>query len=107
VSYDATYLDAAHHHCFGNEPEVRASKIACCISCSKSFDSSLVHESSHQYGDEHRTACCPVCGFDTIIGDNSGYPVVEPLFINAMNAKYFDEPVGSELAWKELKQCSK
>ncbi len=107
MSYDGSYLEAAHDHCFDNELEVRASKFACCISCSISFDSSLVHELLHQYGDEHRTAYCTVCGFDTIIGDNSNYPVLEPLFISAMNGKYFDDPLGTELAWKELKQCSK
>jgi hypothetical protein len=107
VNYDTTYLESAHDHCFGNELEVRASNIACCISCAKSFDSKLVREFSHQHGDEHETAYCPVCGFDTIIGDNSGYPAVDPVFISAMNAKYFDEPLGTDLAWKELKQCSK
>jgi hypothetical protein len=102
VSFDTAYLDAAHEHCFGNEPEVRASEQACCIACARPFQARLATETIRQQGWDHPTVFCPVCAFDTILGDSSGYPTADVTFIAEMNKQYFKEPLGSEQAWKEL-----
>ncbi len=96
MSYSAEFLDEVHEHCFGNEEELRASSNACCIACVQTFDTSLVEEWTRQ------TGWCPVCTFDTLVGDASGYPIAERDFVLAMNKKFFQEPLGSEEAWKEL-----
>ena len=102
MSFDEAYLEAAHEHCFGNEPEVRASENACCISCARTFRAELATEAKGQRGWDDLTVFCPVCTFDTIIGDKSGYPVGETEFIAAINRRYFNEPLGSDEFWEEL-----
>jgi hypothetical protein len=102
VSFDAALLEAAHEHCFGNEVEVCASECACCIACAIAFPAKLVRETAPQRGSDGPTVFCPVCAFDTVVGDRSGYPVDDPEFITAMNRKYFKEPLGSDESWKEL-----
>ena len=106
MGFDKTVLEAAHEHCFGNEPEIRASQQACCIACAKPFWARLATEGIEQSGRDHLTLCCPVCGFDSVIGDQSGYPVDDGAFMAAMNRQYFKEPVGSDGAWKELLDAS-
>ena len=102
MSFDDSYLEAAHEHCFANETEVRASEVACCIACARSFPANLVTEATGQAGDSDRTVYCPVCTFDTVIGDRSGLPVTDPAFIAAMNRRYQNEPLPSEEGWKDL-----
>jgi hypothetical protein len=102
MSFDAAFLESAHGHCFGNVPEMRGSEWACCIACARSFPAMLAVENVEQKGRGHSTVLCPVCGFDAVIGDSSGYPVCEPAFIDAMNGTHFNEPLDSDKAWKEL-----
>ena len=102
MSFDTTYLEAAHEHCFGNEREVRESERACCIACAMAFEAKLATEATRQHGDDLPTVYCPVCTFDTVVGDKSGYPVGDASFVAAMNQIYFTEPLGSDGAWKEL-----
>jgi hypothetical protein len=102
MNFDDSYLEAAHEHRFSNEAEVCSCEAACCIACARSFPANLVTQATGQAGDGDRTMYCPVCTFDTVIGDQSGLPVNDHAFIAAMKQRYQNEPLPSEEEWKEM-----
>jgi hypothetical protein len=36
------------------------------------------------------TAKCPECGIDSVIGDASGFPADDPVFLRAMKRRWFE-----------------
>ncbi len=102
MTFNEDYLEAAHVHCFENGPEVRASSRVGCIACARNFEASLVTEIKLLSRENEETAFCPVCSFDTIIGDASGYPVENADFLIAMSQKYQNGPIGSDDLWEEF-----
>jgi hypothetical protein len=41
-----------------------------------------------EWTDDSQTALCPTCGIDSVIGDESGFPITDH-FLEAMEARWF------------------
>jgi hypothetical protein len=76
-------LEKAHKHSFKNKEEIDKSKTFGCFQCLKK--STLIEE----WADGQQTALCPHCGIDSVIGDESGYPVEDSKFLRQMFDHYF------------------
>jgi hypothetical protein len=87
-------LKAAHAHCMANEAELLRSSICGCFDCVETFAPTAVTE---WVDDKNgRTALCPKCGIDSVLGDASGYPVAAAEFLNAMNKRWFGLGLSTE-----------
>jgi len=82
--YSDEYLISAHQHCSTNEFEVLASDICVCLYCGYSFspkakknELTLMKVREH----EERTVLCLMCSIDSVIGDASGFPILDKFFI--------------------------
>ena len=77
-------LDAAHKHCFLNRSELTRSEVCGCFYCFAIFSPAEIHE----WIDDDRTAMCPRCPVDAIIGSASGYPI-NMAFLKQMHDRWF------------------
>ncbi|MBF2715966.1 cytoplasmic protein [Agrobacterium vitis] len=84
-------LLGAHSHCIRNLVELNESAKAGCFYCLETYPASDVWEYIKELTEdkEHTTAMCPKCGIDAVIGDKSGYPVLDPLFLKRMHGHWF------------------
>jgi hypothetical protein len=82
-----TRLEAAHRHCTANEDELRQSKVAGCFYCTSVFPATAVS----QFLKNERTALCPECMIDSVLGDASGVPIT-PDFLAEMHQYWFERP---------------
>jgi hypothetical protein len=74
----------AHKHCSLHRAEIESSEICGCFYCSETFPPSAISE----WIDESRTALCPKCAIDAVIGSASGFPInVE--FLTRMHDHWF------------------
>ncbi|PIU04938.1 MAG: cytoplasmic protein [Methylobacterium sp. CG08_land_8_20_14_0_20_71_15] len=78
-------LKAAHRHSFRHGDEVRSSPLCGCFYCLETFAPDEVVE----WIDDDSTALCPRCGVDAVIGEMSGYPVGNAVFLRAMHQLWF------------------
>ena len=79
-------LKKAHNHSIKNENEVLASQICGCFYCIKFFKPNQI---KLWIEDTKRTARCPYCDVDAVIGDASGYTLTNE-FLNDMHNKWFN-----------------
>ena len=79
-------LTAAHKHCFKNRDELLKSAQCGCFYCLAIFCPTEIAE----WTDEERTAMCPKCGIDSVIGSASGLPI-DSAFLKQMNHQWFGE----------------
>lgn len=80
-------LDKIHKHSIYNEEEVKNSKKCGCFYCGNIY----IPVDVSDYTTEHngkKTAWCPFCGIDSVIGDASGYEITEEL-LKGMNEVFF------------------
>jgi hypothetical protein len=79
-------LDYAHMLSFDNADSVQASQKCGCFCCQEIFPASEVT----RFLDETpgRTALCPHCGIDAVLGDASGFEVSED-FLSKMHKEWF------------------
>ena len=79
----------AHKHCYDNELEIMSSELCGCFGCLKIMKPAEVEffEFRDKTNKNPRTACCPDCNIDTVIGSSSGYPITRE-FLKEMN-NYF------------------
>lgn len=75
---------AAHDHCTRNRMELARSQKCGCFYCLRTF----APEEIERWIDEGKTALCPFCQIDSVVGDASGYSVTEG-FLKTMNAYWF------------------
>lgn len=87
-----TSLVAAHKHCAHHEDEIVRSTVCGCFYCLGVFPSSEIED---WLDDEPRTALCPRCGIDSVIGDAAPFPISEKDFLGAMNVYWFQRTVSS------------
>ena len=83
-------LVAAHRHCIYNRQELARSGACGCFYCGAIFGPHDITEWTDK--DEQglrRTALCPECGIDSVIGDASGFRIT-PSFLAAMHARWFE-----------------
>jgi len=76
---------AAHPHCANHRAEVEGSSSVGCFYCCETFPASEIEE----WVDEGKTAMCPRCGIDSVIGETSGFPVNDRTFLKQMNEFWF------------------
>jgi hypothetical protein len=85
ADYDEAVLRAAHRHSARHGDEVRSSTVCGCFYCLDVFTPDEIEE----WLSEEKTALCPRCGIDSVIGDLSGYPVRNADFLKAMHQEWF------------------
>jgi hypothetical protein len=76
---------AAHSHSADHRDEIGVSAVAGCFYCCETFSPSEVED----WIDDERTAMCPRCGIDSVIGDASGFPVADKTFFKQMREFWF------------------
>jgi hypothetical protein len=80
-------LKAAHKCSTYNQPQILSSKLCGCFYCERIFDATEVYRFLEEYKGG-KTAWCPYCGIDAVIGDASGFPITKK-FLSAMNKRWF------------------
>jgi len=79
-------------HTRHNREEILASNTCGCIGCLSTFTPAEITEWTDEVDRDHpenevdRTAICPHCGDELIIGDRSGHKIT-PLFLEAMRMR--------------------
>jgi hypothetical protein len=85
MDYSRATLEAAHDRSTGHRAELERSEVCSCFYCLETFDASEVEE----WIDDDRTALCPRCAVDSVIGSASRYPTGDRRFLEAMHACFF------------------
>ena len=80
-------LDRVHKHSIYNEEEVLKSKKCGCFYCGNIYIPMDVRDYMAERNGQ-KTAWCPFCGIDAVIGDASGYEITEEL-LKEMNEVFF------------------
>ena len=80
---DVDRLTTAHRHSSHHRGEVERSAIGGCFYCLETFAPGDIQE----WVPGEETALCPRCGIDSAIGDASGYPARDAVFLRAMRTE--------------------
>ncbi|MDP8051407.1 cytoplasmic protein [Pasteurella atlantica] len=75
----------AHQHSSCHYSEIMKSEICGCFYCLKIFKPAIIKE---WIDDETKTARCPYCDIDSVIGEKSGYPITKA-FLQEMYDYWF------------------
>ena len=86
--YPESVLKDAHKRSFRNQEAMNGSELAGCFYCCKVYAPSQVKEYVRENCDG-RTAICPKCGIDSVLGSVSGYPLTAE-FLEAMHEYWFE-----------------
>ena len=82
----------AHGHCSGHRDEILRSDLCGCFYCLATFPPTEVRDwvdwPFDQPGAPGRTALCPRCSIDAVIGSEAGYPLT-PDFLGRMHSHLF------------------
>lgn len=96
MNFTKTDILDAHKHSSHNEEQLWNSIMCGCFHCCNTFAPLEVKEWIKERkkvagtnGLDLQTALCPKCGIDSVLGDASGYPVVDPEFLSEMNEQWF------------------
>ena len=76
----------AHSHCTANESALEKGTMCGCFYCLRVFPASMITEWINDRNG--KTAVCPFCGIDSVIGEGSGYPITEA-FLKKMKKRWF------------------
>lgn len=87
---NAIDLEQAHKHCIFNEDEVLESLSCGCFYCGHIFTPAQIKYFSDEKNNMKRTALCPRCEVDSVIGDKSGFKITAE-FLKEMNAHWFNK----------------
>ncbi|MEH7403877.1 cytoplasmic protein [Gottfriedia acidiceleris] len=79
-----TQFDKAHRFSSHHRNELEKDKLCGCFYCLKIYSPSEIKE----WCDNEKTAICPYCGIDSVIGESSGFPITE-LFLKGMHKVWF------------------
>ena len=79
-------LKKAHEHSINNKVEILESNICGCFCCLKIFEANKIVS---WIEDKQKTAICPYCNVDAVIGDASGFKITNK-FLNDMHNKWFN-----------------
>lgn len=91
---------AAHRHTSNNRAELEASKLCGCCSCLEVFPPDNIvawtgldmNDFNNPDGANAKTALCPMCGSEALIGDAAGYSI-NPDFLSRMNQAWFQATI--------------
>lgn len=89
MSHHDPSLKGAHDRSSAHRDELQRSTICGCFYCCGEFEPGEIHEWVDEGEDGvGRTALCPRCGVDSVIGAASGYPITQD-FLARMRAYWF------------------
>ncbi len=77
----------AHKFSSNHQTALMRDKTCGCFHCLRIFTSSEITDWIHD--NEDKTALCPYCGIDSVIGNSSGYPITKD-FLSKMNQYWFN-----------------
>jgi len=89
MQYLRGYLEFAHKHSIFNKIEIIQSDLCGCFYCLKIFKSNEIREWTDEDNPKRKTAHCPYCEIDSVIGDKSEFPILDNNFLLEMNSIYF------------------
>jgi hypothetical protein len=78
----------AHRHSSRHRQEILASEQCGCFYCCSIFPPQVIKDWTDEWEGEGQTAICPLCGIDSVIASESGYPVTK-VFLNHMKSYWF------------------
>jgi hypothetical protein len=82
-------LRQAHKHSSNHRQEVESSLICGCFFCLSVYPPSDIQEwVDEDEAGRGATAICPKCGIDSVLGDKSGYPIID-VFLKSMKTLWF------------------
>ncbi len=76
----------AHKHSSNNSKEISDSNMCGCFHCENIFSPQEITE----WIDERKTAICPICGIDSVIGSASLYPITFTFLSKMRNFWFYD-----------------
>jgi len=91
-------LKKAHEHSSLHRQELEESVVCACFYCLSRFNPAEIEEwldwpkeisMDDQTDANGRTAICPMCGVDAVLGDKSGYPLTDE-FLREMHELWFN-----------------
>jgi hypothetical protein len=83
------WLRSAHRHSIRHRAEIDASAACGCFYCEKIFaPAEILDWTDTDNPPSKRTALCPHCGIDSVIGDRSGFPISAD-FLSEMKKAWF------------------
>ena len=88
-----SYLKEAHLASFANKKSLKKDKVCGCFHCLKIFDPKEIKKYIPERGllsiiTGESTAVCPHCGTDSVLGENSGFPITKE-FLTEMKNHFF------------------
>ena len=78
-------LVAAHRYCTNNRESLKKDSVCGCFYCLKIFSPTEITE---WIKDANKTALCPYCEIDSVIGEGLGYPITKD-FLEEMKKYWF------------------
>lgn len=79
----------AHAHSIRHFDEITRSTSCGCFYCLYIFAPSDIVRWIDERDNSGRTALCPECGIDSVIGDASGFPITEPC-LREIHVRWFE-----------------
>ena len=77
-------FESAHGHSSNNRQEIEGGEKCGCFYCLCVFDKSDITD----WVDGGTTALCPFCGIDSVLSDESGFPITKE-FLEEMKDHWF------------------
>jgi hypothetical protein len=78
----------AHKYSSNNMASLKKDDLCGCFYCLKIFNPNEITEWTDEDEESYKTALCPYCEIDSVIGKSSGYPITED-FLGAMKEHWF------------------
>ncbi len=79
----------AHKYSINNQEILQNDSVCGCFYCLQIFSPTKITD---WIQDRSKTALCPFCGVDSVIGESSGYPITKD-FLEAMKKCWFGNSV--------------
>jgi hypothetical protein len=101
VNYLKSAIIMAHEHCTNNKRELENSKKCACFYCFEIYDPKEILEDKDAMWADESTAFCAKCGIDSVIGDASGFPIGDKIFIELMGFVWFNGYARGHRHWED------
>ena len=70
-------IDAAFRHTGWNREEILTGNVCRCIFCLSAYPPSEIDEWIDEVSQDEITAICPICGIDSVLGDQCGFDLTD------------------------------